>query len=127
MPHNNAHPQSQPNRSPPRNQPQAKPQPQQGKTGSDPRENDKGLSAKPGFENEGEGNWTAARNYEAQTESYIKSGSVEHAAREAKQALEGAEGEELRRAEEIGREGEPSLVDSSLEDTKPDGKNARGR
>jgi hypothetical protein len=97
MPHQNAHPHTQPNRK------------------------------KPGFENEGEGNKTAARNYDEQTERYIESGSVEHAAREAKQALEGAEREELRKAEEIGREGEPRIAhaDPSLDDTRPDGKNAR--
>ncbi len=49
---------------------------------------------------EGEGNYTAARRYDQATEKYIQSGAVPGAAERAKEAYEGEEGDELRRAEE---------------------------
>jgi len=51
-------------------------------------------------ENEGEGNRTAARNYDAATQKYVESGRVDSAAKAAEEALEGAEGKDLRAAEE---------------------------
>ena len=56
-----------------------------------------------GQRNEGEGNKTAAREYNRETTEFAKSGQVEGKAREAKQALEGREGEELRKAEREGQ------------------------
>ena len=53
--------------------------------------------------NEGEGSRTAARNYNRATEAYVKSGKSEQAAQAAKAAVDGPEGEELRRAEEVGK------------------------
>ncbi len=53
--------------------------------------------------NEGEGNRTAARRYNKATEEYVKSGRSEHAAKEAENALEGPEADELREAEEEGK------------------------
>jgi hypothetical protein len=53
--------------------------------------------------NEGEGNKTAARHYNKDQEDFVKSGKVPKAAQAAKEAMKGAEGEELRRAEEEGR------------------------
>jgi hypothetical protein len=50
-------------------------------------------------ENEGEGSRSAARNYDKATEKYVKSGRVEAAAKKAKAAVEGPEGDELRKAE----------------------------
>ena len=64
-------------------------------------------SARPGFENEGEGNRTAARNYDAATERYIESGRVEIAAEAAEEALDGPEGNELRAAEQRARASPP--------------------
>ena len=64
---------------------------------------DRGNQGKPGFENEGEGNKTAARNYNKATEEYVKSGKAEHAAQEAKQALDSDEGDALREAEDAAR------------------------
>jgi len=52
-----------------------------------------------GLENEGEGSRTAARLYNEATEKFVASGKVGDAARAAKQAVDGPEGEELRRAE----------------------------
>ena len=49
--------------------------------------------------NEGEGNKTAARRYNEGVAKTVQSGHVEEKAREAKAALEGPEGDELRRAE----------------------------
>ena len=56
-----------------------------------------------GLENEGEGNKTAARHYNDATQKYVESGKVADAAREAQEALDGPEGEELRRAEKEGK------------------------
>ena len=55
--------------------------------------------------NEGEGNTTAARNYDKATEKFIKSGRVEKSAEEAKRAVDGPEGDALRKAEEKGKRG----------------------
>src|ERR1700679_2863502 len=60
-------------------------------------------SQKGPFENEGEGSRSAARNYDEATEKYVKSGRVEEAARNAEAALDGPEGDELRKAEAATR------------------------
>jgi hypothetical protein len=57
--------------------------------------------------NEGEGNRTADRAYRKGTEEFAKSGRVEEQAQKAADALDGAEGIELRQAEETGRQGKP--------------------
>lgn len=56
-----------------------------------------------GQKNEGEGNKTAARHYNKDQHDFVKSGKVQEAAQNAEHAVEGAEGDELRRAEEKGR------------------------
>jgi hypothetical protein len=53
--------------------------------------------------NEGEGNRTAARQYNEAQRNFIKSTDVEQKAREAEQAVEGREKRELDRAEAIGK------------------------
>jgi len=53
--------------------------------------------------NEGEGNKTAARQYNKDQREFVKSGRVGEAADEAAQAVSGNEKNELKRAEEIGR------------------------
>lgn len=53
--------------------------------------------------NEGEGNRTAARAYNQDQQRFVESGKVEEAARVAKEALEGGEGNQLQRAEEAGK------------------------
>ena len=53
--------------------------------------------------NEGEGNRTAAKQYNEATRKFVESGKVEHAAKDAEHALETDEAEELKRAEEKGR------------------------
>ncbi len=54
--------------------------------------------------NQGEGNKTAARDYDKKATEHAKSGKAERAAREAAKAVEGREGGELHKAEEIGKE-----------------------
>ncbi|HEY3820960.1 MAG TPA: hypothetical protein VGL81_27540 [Polyangiaceae bacterium] len=58
------------------------------------------------LKNEGEGSRTAARRYDAGAEKMAKSGRVTELARKAKEALEGKEGDELRRAEQKGKKAE---------------------
>lgn len=53
--------------------------------------------------NEGEGSRSAARAYNEATERFVRSGKVEPAARDAARAVEGAEQDDLRRAEEEGK------------------------
>jgi hypothetical protein len=50
--------------------------------------------------NEGEGSRTAARRYDRATTEFAQSGKVPAAAAAARRAIEGPEGEELRKAEE---------------------------
>jgi len=53
--------------------------------------------------NEGEGSRTAAKQYNEATRKFVESGKVDKAAKEAEQAIEGDEAEELKRAEDEGR------------------------
>lgn len=53
--------------------------------------------------NEGEGNRTAARNYNDRTKQFVDAGKVDEAARAAQEALEGDEREELEQAEQAGK------------------------
>lgn len=54
---------------------------------------------------EGEGSYTAARNYDKSQEGFVKRnrGRITKLAREAEAALEGPEGKSLRAAEKKGR------------------------
>jgi len=52
--------------------------------------------------NEGEGNRTAAREYNKATTAFAHSGKVAPAAKRAKESLEGPEGAQLRKAELTG-------------------------
>jgi hypothetical protein len=56
-----------------------------------------------GQANEGEGNRSAARAYNKAQQDFVKTGQVAEKAREAEDALEGREGEDLRRAEAEGK------------------------
>jgi hypothetical protein len=55
--------------------------------------------------NEGEGNRTADRKYREGVRRHVVSGASEPAAEEAQHALEGAESDELRKAETEARAG----------------------
>jgi len=54
-------------------------------------------------QNEGEGNRTAARTYNKGVEAFEKTGQVEKKAREAAEALDGPEADEMRKAEAEGK------------------------
>ncbi len=53
--------------------------------------------------NEGEGNRTAARQYNKDQREFVKSGRVDRAASEAAEAVSGDQKDDLQRAEEAGR------------------------
>ncbi len=65
--------------------------------------------------NEGEGNITAAREYNKKTEEFVASGKVKEAAKKAEEALEGPEGDELRAAEAKGKAKEAGGVKADRE------------
>jgi hypothetical protein len=66
-----------------------------------------GKREKGEWANEGEGNKTADREYREETEDFVKSGRVQQQAQKAAEALDGTEAEELREAEQKGRQGRP--------------------
>ena len=47
---------------------------------------------------QGEGNYDAARKFDAEERAFVKSGQVERKAKEAEDALDGPEGEDLEKA-----------------------------
>jgi len=53
--------------------------------------------------NQGEGDYRSARLYDEHARRTAESGQVEKKASEAEKAIEGKEGDELRRAEEMGK------------------------
>ena len=53
----------------------------------------------------GEGNYDATRRYRQGLEKSVQEGKAEELGEKAKEALEGEEGDELRRAEELGKKG----------------------
>ena len=53
--------------------------------------------------NEGEGNKTAARQYNEAQQRFTQSGKVEEKGREAEKALDGPEKDALQKAEEVGK------------------------
>jgi len=54
---------------------------------------------------QGEGDYDAARRYDKGAEKFVadRKGQIEKLAEDAEQALEGPEGDELRKSEEIGK------------------------
>ena len=63
---------------------------------------DKQNERKTGSHNEGEGNKTAARDYNQATRRFVESGKVDEKAREAEKSLD-TEKAELERAEAVGK------------------------
>ena len=53
--------------------------------------------------NQGEGDYEAARRYRDKTEEFADSGEVEEGAEQAREAVDGPEGDSLRDAEEEGK------------------------
>lgn len=58
----------------------------------------------------GEGSYTATHNYDAGVRESVKKGNSEKLGRDAEKALDGAEGDELREAEAIGKRGNPAKI-----------------
>ena len=56
---------------------------------------------------EGEGSYTASRNYRDGLERSVQQGNTERLADDAAEALDGPEGQELRQAEQQGKQGRP--------------------
>lgn len=54
---------------------------------------------------EGEGSYTAARHYDSNLRAFVEKGGVPASAASARQAVEGDEAGELRRAEQRGKAG----------------------
>lgn len=54
----------------------------------------------------GEGNYDASRRYRQGLEESVKKGNAEELGEKAKKALDGSEGDGLRRAEEQGKKGQ---------------------
>ena len=52
---------------------------------------------------QGEGNYDATHNYQKGLEASVKKGDAEKLAKDAEKALDGAEGAELKEAEERGK------------------------
>jgi hypothetical protein len=62
---------------------------------------------------QGEGNYDATRHYDDAVKKSVEKGNSEALAEKAKKALEGPEGDELRKAEEKGKAGEPAIEKKS--------------
>jgi hypothetical protein len=61
----------------------------------------------PDSQIQGEGNYDAARKFDAEERAFVKSGQVEQKAKEAEEALDGPEAEDLERArKESGERGQ---------------------
>lgn len=54
---------------------------------------------------QGEGNYDATHNYNEGVKKSVEKGNAEELAEKAKKALEGPEGDELRKADEQGKHG----------------------
>lgn len=65
-----------------------------------------GLTPQQPQDESGEGNYDASRRYREGLEKSVRKGNAEELGEEAKKALEGSEGAELRRAEEQGKRAE---------------------
>ena len=61
------------------------------------------MDKKEAWKNEGEGSRTAAEHYNQGVRQHVQGGKASEQAKEAEQALEGREGRDLKRAEEIGK------------------------
>ena len=90
--------QPRPQQPPPGRQSQPPAHGQWGDKHGDEQNPDKGSQP-----NEGEGNRSAAREYNQRAKRFANSGQVEKKAREAQQAVDGEEGDELARAEAEGK------------------------
>jgi hypothetical protein len=56
---------------------------------------------------EGEGSYSGTRDYNKRTADFIKKGKVDKAAKEAERAVDSDESDDLKRAEDKGKAGDP--------------------
>ncbi|HEY4158485.1 MAG TPA: hypothetical protein VGM29_10320 [Polyangiaceae bacterium] len=63
------------------------------------------MQKQPSKKLEGEGSYTASRRYDANVRKYIASGASVKAASNARKAVEGPEGTQLKKAEQRGKAG----------------------
>ncbi len=61
---------------------------------------------------EGEGSYSATRDYNERTADFIKKGKVDKAAQDAKQAMDSGEAADLKAAEAKGKAGDPRNMGS---------------
>jgi hypothetical protein len=75
------------------------------------------MDDKPKKDNrlEGEGSYSATRDYNQATAEFVKKGKVGKAAKEAKRAVDSVEAAELKVAEEKGKAGDPRKMDKGGE------------
>ena len=67
---------------------------------------------------QGEGNYEAGRRFQKEERAFVETGPVEQKAKEAEQALDGPEGDELERARR--ETGERGAIDKGLTNRSPD-------
>ena len=60
---------------------------------------------------EGEGSYSGTSDYNKRTAEFIKKGKVDKAAKEAERAMDSGEADELKRAEDKGKAGDPRGMD----------------
>ncbi len=56
---------------------------------------------------EGEGSYSGTEEYNKRTADFIKKGKVDQAAKDAEKAMDSPEADELKKAEEKGKAGDP--------------------
>ena len=62
---------------------------------------------------EGEGSYSGTKDYNKRTADFIKKGKVDKAAKDAERAMDSDEADELKKAEDKGKAGDPRGMDKS--------------
>ena len=62
---------------------------------------------------EGEGSYSGTKEYNKRTADFIKKGKVDKAAQDAERAVDSEEGDELKKAEDKGKAGDPRGMNKS--------------
>ncbi|HKO90382.1 MAG TPA: hypothetical protein VJU61_04475 [Polyangiaceae bacterium] len=75
------------------------------RSGNDKSRGKSGAPPAPSSQLEGEGSYTATQRYNAGLKKTLETKNVDELAEAAREALEGKEGDELRKAEERGKRG----------------------
>lgn len=75
---------------------------------------------------EGEGSTTATRQYNKHVAEHLQEQDVEQLAQQARDAAEGEQGEELKRAEELGKRGPAAVQQDSSKRVAKKGSSEKG-